>query len=171
MKYWQELIKEKESGFTLIKVILSLALMGILGIGVTATILQVFDESAHAGTNTEVVQEVENAGYWLSHDCLMTQTLLTGNSSGFPLELKWITWGDQVIHINYILADGKLERSMTINAGQPQYTKVAEHIDMDPLKTNCHYDDGVLTFTVTATKDSTSKTRTYQVKIRPESTS
>jgi type II secretory pathway component PulJ len=173
MRYCKVLIREKQSGFILINVILSLALIGILGIGVTATILQVFDESAHAGTNTQVVQQVENVGYWIGHDCLMAQGLATSNSSGsgFPLVLTWITWGDDVIKVIYTLTDGKLQRNMTINAGQPRNSQVAEYIDMDPLKTNCHFDDDVLTFKVTATVDSTSKTRTYQVRIRPESTS
>jgi hypothetical protein len=171
MKHRQKSDRAKERGFLILNILVSLAVISVLGVGIATTTSQMFKESARATMITEAVQQVENAGYWVSHDCLMAQSVTPDEGSGFPLVLKWITWGDLVIQVTYTLSGDKLLRNLSINGEPPQQMRVAEKINADPLKTNCQFDGSILTFKVTATIDLTSITRTYQIKIRTESTS
>ena len=164
------LINTNQRGFTMIEVIMALAVTAIITGGITMTIFQVFDGNTRSSNHMIAVRQVQNAGYWISHDTQMAQSVaLTAGPDGFPLTLTWADWDSGDVHkvVYTLLADNKLQREHYTNLNPDATTFVAEYID--PTGTSCQFAGGKLTFTVTATVGTQSETRTYEVVPRPDS--
>jgi len=157
---------------------IAIAITGIITGGITMTIFQVFSGNARSSNHMTAVRQVQNAGYWISHDTQMAHNVVPDpGDTGFPLTLTWSDWdsGDvhQVIYTLYtLLVDNKLQREHYTNLNLDATTIVAEYIDPD--ETSCVWDDGTgtLTLTVTATVGGwqpASETRVYEVIPRPGS--
>ncbi len=190
------LINKNQRGFTLIEILVALAITGLITGGITGTIFQVINGSARSSNHMTAVRQVQNAGYWLSHDGKMAQIVelaegpLEENPVGtkFPLKLTWTDWDGTEHQVIYTLEVGgepkQLQRQYLTCAagGSPmgdETTIVAQFIDVsiDPdtgkPRTNCDFTGGKLVFTVTAAVggdwQQASETRVYQVKPRPSS--
>ncbi len=156
----------KQQGFTLIELIVALAIAGILIVGIGTTIFQIIIQNGRATRDMQAILNVENAGYWMSHDALMAQTM---TSSGFPLILGWQDWDGNFNEVTYALTNGYLQRSLSINGGASTATLIAQGINADSAMTNYQFVNGVVTFKITSTIGPTSEARTYNIKLRPES--
>jgi prepilin-type N-terminal cleavage/methylation domain-containing protein len=167
------LIHKGQKGFSLIELVIVIAIVGFVTGGLTMTIMQVFNMDAHTRNDMTAVYQVRQAGKLVSQDVLQAQGVSAGGSSGFPLTLTWTDEGGigDLHTVNYTLSGNRLYRSESINGGNQTVTVVAEFIDPDPTKTSCDWDSDseVLTFKVTATVGEQSETRIYQVKPRPGS--
>jgi prepilin-type N-terminal cleavage/methylation domain-containing protein len=156
------LIHKDQRGFTLIELLVVVAITGLITWGITMTIFQVFDINTRSTNRMAAISQLQNANLWVSHDAQMAN-----NVSTVPefLQLTWIDWetGDSHV-VNYTLEDNTLQRSYSVNGGNPTVTTVAEYIDPD--QTSCVWAGGKLTFTVTATVGGESETRVYEVTPR-----
>ena len=167
------LINKNQWGFTLLEVMLALAITGLVSSGVTMTFFQVVNGSARANNYMTAVRQVQNAGYCVSRDAQMAQPQKVVASGALPFTLKWTDWDKNNHEVVYSLADNKLQRSHSINGGLAETGIIAEFINPDPAMTGCDFTDGKLTFTVTATvgagsRYEQSETRVYEVVPRPE---
>jgi prepilin-type N-terminal cleavage/methylation domain-containing protein len=165
------LINKNQLGFTLVEVILAIAISGIITGGITMTIFQVFSGNIRTGNHMTAVRQVQNAGYWVSHDAQMAQpnSIDDNPSGGEFLVLGWTDWANDDHQVVYnLLADNKLQRSHSINDGDTETSIIAEYINPD--QTSCVWDDdsGELTFTVTATVGEQTETRVYEAVPRPD---
>jgi len=175
------LINKKERGFTLIELLVALAITGLITGAITMTIFQVVNVTARTNNHMTAVRQVQNAGYWVSHDGQMAQSIDIGDDplgEGFPLILTWTDWDDTVHQVTYTLENmiggpKQLKRSHSVNGGEPSETIVARYIVPGVPKTNVEFTYGVLTFTVTAAVggdwQEASETRVYEIVPRPGS--
>ena len=176
-----------QSGFTLVELIIAIAITSIITVGLLMTILQLWGGHARASGEMIVVRQVQNAGYWISRDAQMAQyvdpDLELDDSLGFPLTLTWYQYaydpedpdrrGDGY-RVIYTLEDGKLEREYYYTPEdvpfdtEPDYTTfIAEYIS----DISCLLDGEKLTLTVTASIGGwkpQSETRTYETMPRPD---
>jgi hypothetical protein len=114
------------------------------------------------------MRQVQNAGYWITHDALMAQSVST-NTTGFFLTLSWSDWnnttGTQYNNIiNYALNGNTLTRSL--NGGSA--ILIAQYIV--PPTTTCQWDSngGKLTVTIRASLHGKRYAQqTYQISPRP----
>jgi len=168
------LIHNNQKGFTMIEVIIAIAVTAIITGGITMTIFQVFDGNTRTSNHMIAVRQVQNAGYWVSHDGQMAQSVEpTADSDGFPLTLTWADWdsGD-VYQVVYSVVDNELQREHYTNLTPDATTIVAQFIDLancDFTDTNGDSVDDTLILTITATVGTQSETRTYEVAPRPDS--
>lgn len=178
------LINRNQRGFTLIELLVAVAITGIIIGGITMSIFQVFAVNARTSSHMTAVRQVQNAGYWISHDAQMAQQEpVIGDDPATTevtefLTLTWTEWESGDTHeIIYSLEDmptsgelKKLRRSHSVN-GTTEAGIVAEYIE--PAMTNCGFTaGGELILTVTASVGGwqpASETRTYEVVPRPGS--
>ena len=165
------LIRQRQSGLTLVELMIAIALAGIVTAGITMLISNVFATSARTSNHMTAVRQVQSAGYWGSKDALQAQNVTPdGGDSGFPLTLTW-EWEGTKNEVTYtITADNKLQRSLKItpNAEEPttQVSIIAQYID--PAETSFLPRDSAFIFRVTATVGGQSETRVYEVEPRPD---
>ena len=174
-------INRNQLGFTLIELMIAMAISGIICGSVTMTIFQIFDSSGRTSTHMTAVRQVRSAGYWVSHDVLMAQHLVIADESvddpdgsRFPFTLTWSDWTSNEVHeVTYSIVGDELQRSdivTDIDGDTVTNTSImAEFID--PENTSCEYAGGKFTLTVTVTVGAgpaaQTETRTYEVIPRP----
>ena len=168
-------LKKGEKGFTLIELLIVIAITGLVAGAITMTVFQVFNMNTRTTNRMTAVRQVQQAGFWVSPDVQMAQSVNTTESSGFPLTLTWIEWGTNNTHtVTYNLTDmsgglKKLQREHYINSDPAPDSPyiVAEYID--PTGTSFVPAGNAYIFTVIATVGGESETREYEVQPRPES--
>ncbi len=169
------LINRNQLGFTMVELMIAIAISGVITGAITTTIFQVVTGSARTSNHMTAVTQVQSAGYWVSHDAHMAQDVDTDDNLGTPelelVTLTWADWGSNEVHqVVYSLDGDKLQRIHSIN-GTTETGIIAEFIDPTEKdgepQTKCEFTGGKLTFTVTATVGSgsqeQSETRTYEV--------
>jgi prepilin-type N-terminal cleavage/methylation domain-containing protein len=169
-----------QRGFTLIELIIAVAIAGLITAGITAAIMQILTINTRSSNHMIAVRQVQQAGKEVSKDTLQAQSVNATGTHGFPLILTWDEWGtNQTNTVVYNLTDmpgglKQLTRTHTFNSTDQQTALpiVAEYIDPD--QTTCSPlgvlpSGGVLTFSVTATVGTQSETRVYEIEPRPDS--
>jgi prepilin-type N-terminal cleavage/methylation domain-containing protein len=169
------LMYKDQRGFTLTELILAICISAIITAVITLTIFQMMTGSVRTNNHMTAVRQVQSAGYWVSHDAQMAQSI-TLSAGGFPLTLTWEEWEDPKDNheVVYTLEDEKLRREHVTEDTDGNITTevafVAEYLDID--QTSCTWDGDVLTLTVKATVGGgmsvESETRTYEVMPRPD---
>ena len=144
-------ILKSQRGFTLIEVIVALAILSFIGIAVSTATFQILKQSVKNRDYTTASQLTMNAIHWISRDAEMSQTVETGWASGFPLTLNWIDWSNSSYQVVYTIEDGKLKRSYSVNGGEPVQTFLTEAANTISDNTTCQLYNKVLTLQVTAT--------------------
>jgi len=144
-------ILSSRRGFTLIEIMVALAIISFIGIAVSTATFQILHQSVRNRDYTTASQFTMNAIHWISHDAEMSQTVQTGGASGFPLSLSWIDWGSSVYRVVYSIEGGTLKRSYSVNGGGSVQTILAQSVNTISENTSCEYDSKVLTLQVTAT--------------------
>jgi prepilin-type N-terminal cleavage/methylation domain-containing protein len=166
-----KMISYSRKGFTLIEILVAIAIMGIVIVGLSVSIQQVITVNAASVNHEAVIKQVENAVQYISRDAQQAQSVTTPNGP-FPLTLKWTTWGNPTptIHlVTYAINGGVLTRSETIGAGAAKVTRVADSIDTTPGMTTCSWAAGVFNLKITATAGGfkpITETRTVQITAR-----
>ena len=159
-------ISEHQAGFTLIEVLVALAITGFIGVGITMAIYKVMNVNALSTNHVIAVKQVENAAYWINRDARMAQIIQPGGGAGFPLNLSWVEWDNTTRDVSYAITNGQLQRGISTNGAPPTQMMIAQDIDSNPDNTHCQYANGVFSFKVTASLSgfrSASETRMAEV--------
>jgi prepilin-type N-terminal cleavage/methylation domain-containing protein len=174
LKYLRILFHKTQRGFTLLEIVVALAIVGALASVIVMTISQIFTSNMRDSARMTAVQDAQSALHWLSRDAQMAQTVQTGGSAGFPLQLNWVEWEtNDTYSVNYSLVNGEFKRGISINGGTATEAVIASHIDTDESMTNCAFTGRVLTVSLTASvpygSKTASETRKVEVLARPGS--
>lgn len=85
-------LKGGEKGLSLIELLLVIALTGIIGAVATMSISQVFTSAAISNDQNTAINQVRNAGHWISRDVQMAKTVEPDN--GDLTKFLILTWLD-----------------------------------------------------------------------------
>ena len=165
---------KKQQGFTLIEILIALAIAGVLFSGVTMATFQIFSNNTRNNARMTAVQQVQSGVYWVSHDVQMAQNIEPSGVTGFPLQLSWVEWEtNDVYSVLYSLDQGDLVRTYSVNGGPEEELKIAHYINTDSDKTFCSNSGRVLTLSLTASVPAgatmMNETRKVEVLARPGS--
>ena len=167
--------KMGEKGFTLIELVVGLSIAAFVVGAASMTTITMMRLTPQNTDWAVALRQVQNAGYWISHDVQMSQTTVADTDPGTPTFLtltvpEWET--DAVVDKTIVyefedMPDG-LKRLMRNNQTDVEETMIAESISGDNDDTNASYDDtsGTLTFTITATSGTATVTRQYEAMQR-----
>jgi len=179
------IINKDQRGFTLVELMIAIAISALIIGGLTLTIFQLFGGHARSSSEMTVIRQVQNAGYHISHDAQMAQIVNTDDDPETTeiIELVTLTWTKYLVwtpeeviteehQVVYAINDGALKREHYIKAeGAEDFvldatTFVAEYIS----SISCYYAGDKLPVTVTASVvgfKPQSETRIYEAKPRP----
>jgi len=168
-------MKQGDKGFTAIELLVAITITALIGSAAAVATFQVFTGAKRNNDRMTVIRQVQNAGYWISRDTQMAQSVTTDNLA--PPDFLVLSWTEEAsgdeYQVVYTLGNileselKKLHRNQSVNGEASTTTLVAQYIDPDPKKTKCEFTNGLLTLTVTATVGNgsltESETRTYKI--------
>jgi len=168
-------MKLGEKGYTYIELIVAITIAALVAAAASMAIFQVLKNSERNSNHMTAVLQLQNAGYWISRDTQMAQSV-TADELTSPdfLILSW-TDGDsgdecQVVYTLEDMPEAGLKalmRNQSINGGESSTTFIAQYIDSDSEKSKCEFISGTLSLTITAKvgdgPQMESETRTYQL--------
>ena len=179
---WHKLLsmKRNQNGFTMIEMLIAIAIASAIGGGILLSIYQTSSYQAMDKARMTCVKNLENAIHYIVQDAQMAQSIEPdpdANGIPFPLdslEMSWTEWdvtSPEYVHtVTYSVIGGELKRVHTAEdvAGAPTTSDdnvLARYIDI--AKTNCSYTGGVLSVTLTATitgfPEEISETRDMEI--------
>ena len=164
--------RSSQKGLTLIELLVAMTVGAMIAGAVVASMFQLFTVSDRNSDYAAAFTQVQNAGYWVSHDAVQITeepTVINPAPSQFvSLTLDWVDWEGDAHQVVYTLeGSGQLKRSYSINGDPPETIVIAQYIDPSPANTNCNWDGNVLTLEITAQVGDQTVSRTYKVEPRP----
>ena len=175
-------MKYGQAGFMFIEVMVAMSIIALVAAATTMSIFQMASTTDRSNGYMTAVRQVQNAGYWISQDAQMAESVSTDNlTPPNILVLKWTDWGydtDSVYHsVTYSLENvsdgiGELKRTHQDSEGANEQMLVAQDIYYDPSDpdnaTQASYEGRVLTVKLVAMSGGTEEVREYKVYTRPE---
>lgn len=168
---------KSQRGFTLIEVLIAVAIGGAIAAAGSMATRQVITETNRNSNHEIAVRQVQIAGRWVTRDTRMAQIVVTEeDADGLPLTLTWQDFDEdeedgippdeyQVVYsLEEVEGVLKLKREHYTNEVLDSTSYVAKYIDSG--QTSCEFADPVLTFTVTATVGGWlqgNETRIYEI--------
>jgi prepilin-type N-terminal cleavage/methylation domain-containing protein len=144
-------IIKRQAGFTLVELLVAIAITGVIGLGASVSIGQLINQTSQNRDYALATRYVTNAIYWISHDTIMAQKM--EGYSGFPLTddltLKWTTWDAATYSVNYTLENGTLKRTCSDGVNVSTIV-IADYINPAADKTYCSSNNGTLILSITS---------------------
>jgi len=168
------MMKKGEKGFTLIELAVVVGLSAMIALAATTFTFHAFRTTQQTNDHLTRLANVENAGYWISRDASMADSV-TANLT--PPTFLILTWTDRgygtanIYHsVTYLIENisggvGQLKRRHQDSSGTDQQTLIANYID--PTTTSVTYQSPTMTLRVAARCGGTSEVRVYVVYPRP----
>jgi prepilin-type N-terminal cleavage/methylation domain-containing protein len=148
----KNLLKARQRGFSLLEMILALALISIITLGVTIANAQIMVQTSRNTDFTLASHQALNAAHWISRDAQMSHSI--DGAPGFPqtanLTIEWTEWDNSEHMAIYYLDGNTLMRSYSVDGGATETTLVADHINPNPSSTNSTSDNETLTILITS---------------------
>jgi len=174
-------MKRGEKGYTLIELAIAVTIIVLVSGAASIAIIQILKGTETNNTHMNAVRQVQNAGYWLSRDAKMAQSINTDNLTPPDfLVFNWTEWDSENEEIYHSatysfegLVDGigNLKRTHWSSAGANEQTLIAKYIYYSPADpddtSKADYQAPLLTLQLTSIVEDEMEIREYRIKHRP----
>lgn len=161
--------KKHEYGFTLLELVVAMAVGGIIMSAAGATLYQVFNNNTKNTSHMLAVKQVENALHFITRDVQMAQTIETsGLPSGQVLRLSWISWESTNTYVVY--SWDAVQHTLTrTRSDDGVTTTVAYAVEQAPVFSPSPFTESSQTLTVnlTCTVKDVDENRVVEIVPRP----
>jgi prepilin-type N-terminal cleavage/methylation domain-containing protein len=127
----------EQAGYTLIEMVMVIAILGILSMAVNQAIVHTVRISSHGTDSMTAISQLENAFRWVNIDVQQSQIIEPEMGNGFPLSLSWVGWNGAIHAVTYTVQDGELTRNVFSNGAPVTQMAIARYLDPDTAVTNC----------------------------------
>jgi len=148
-------LKGKQRGFTLVEVLVAIAILGAISGALSTAIVAIVKTSDVSKDWAVVLRQVQNAGYWISRDVLMAQDVSPGAGGA----LVRVDYADG--QVDYVLDGGTLMRQPSGS----QEILIAEYIVAAAFEQDSEIDNKY-TLTIKAARGEAEVERSYEVMQR-----
>jgi prepilin-type N-terminal cleavage/methylation domain-containing protein len=156
-------LKKSEKGFTLLELIVAISIAAFVTAAASMTIVTMMRLSPQNNNWAIALRQVQDTGYWISQDVLMSQTIVLGSGSTYlTLTQPQTTSPPKTVVYQWQNMSGgeRLLRNDGTNT-----TMIAEYITSHP-QPDYSSDNRTLTFSITATFGNVPVTRQYEATQR-----
>ncbi len=156
---------EKRAGFTLIELMIAIAVIAMLAGLVASAVNQTLNVNASSGARTDAIKQLDVAIDTMRRDIQMAQEVEALDAKGFPLELSWREWNNTDYRITYSLQGNQLKREVAIDGGEAVGSILAGDISQIQVN-NLPYHSGSLSISISSTVGGLKpaiESRTFQV--------
>jgi prepilin-type N-terminal cleavage/methylation domain-containing protein len=184
-------VTKNQRGFTLIELIIAIAITTLITGGVVSALFQVYNVNTLNSNHMTATRQVQNAGFWISQDSQMAQIVDTADDGGTAeieiLFLSWTGWGYDIgddrgtnyVEIVYYYDAATYEiwrnevKTTTIydsNGGQvgtPTISSSLIRVAQFITSTTTTLSVNKIELTIVAEVGDSSEQRTYEVSPRP----
>ena len=160
-------MKRGDHGFTLIEVLIGLAIAALLAVFLGSFVYQTMLVTNQGNDRLLVTDDLRTAGTWLTQDAQMAD-FATSTAVTNSLVLSWtdVYSGANVgYQSKYFVSGTELKRSYGIRGSTPVTITVARHI-ASPADVSFRLGGGILTATITATAGTAQENREVLVSLR-----
>ena len=175
------MINRLQGGFTLVELLVAIAITGLIAGGLSVSISQIMTISAASTSHMTAIKQVESAISIMRTDVIMSQRIVpdVSGGTGFPLTLTWVGWSDHNENtVIYSLNEEKqlVRRQEVKDLDHPSHPAVssqrviAENIESIVMNDFSAYSGGKITLLITAHLQgfgSASETRAFNIYPRP----
>jgi len=158
-------MKRSEKGFTLIEVVIAVAITGIIMPMMTMTTTALLTNHQQANDSNVVLQQVQNVGYWISRDVQMAKDVIFTDPGGFPLTLDIPVDTDENndYSVKYLFDGNNLKRQVYDSLDNLiSETSIAQYIDVQDT-TFSTPGSNIYNLTVKASKGEAVVERSYEI--------
>ena len=162
-------LKGNQKGFTLIEVLVTVGILGaIMGV-LSMTVISIMIITPRTNDWAIALRQVQNAGYWISRDVLMSQIVTPAQNPGDPfLALEQDHDGDGVADntVDYVFSGDELRREL--NGASPGILIAQYIVGVGTDTTFVDDGDNKYTLNIKAAHGDADVTRVYEVTPRPD---
>jgi prepilin-type N-terminal cleavage/methylation domain-containing protein len=175
-------LKTNEKGFTLIELLVGIAIAAFVVGAASMTIITMMRLTPQTNNWAIALHQVQNAGYWISRDVMMSDNVTPGTGDTFltltqpqPSTVLQPSPPPKTIDYEFEDMSGGLKRLWRNDQTAGQQTMIAEYIYFNPLGdpanstmviTTPPSPDYVLTVRIAATSGNVPVTKTYEAMQR-----
>ena len=164
-------LKGNQKGFTLIEVLVTVGILGaIMGV-LSMTVISIMTITPRTNDWAIALGQVQNAGYWISRDVLMSQIVTPAQNPGDPLvALEWNDGGGTHYEVDYVFISGDSgeELRRQLNGASPGILIAQYIVEVDTSFEEDAVVDDKYNLTVKASCGEAEVERVYQVTPRPD---
>ena len=127
-------MRQRQKGFTLIEIVLATGIAGAIVVVVAMTTTTLMMNSQQPTTQQTLLQQVQNADYWILRDANMAGNMTLSSPNGFPFTLNIPVDQDENHNydVEYSLDSNKLMRKQYDSSGNlTAETVIAQYVDTD----------------------------------------
>ena len=158
-------MKRREKGFTLVEVIIAIAISGMIMAALAMTTVTLLANHRRSTDQNIVLPQVQNAGCWISHDVQMAKDVIFDNPSGFPLtlDIPIDTDKNNDESVVYLFDGNKLKRQVyDLSDTLISETLIARYINVEDSTFGIQ-DSNIYKLTIKASKDKTVVEKSYEI--------
>jgi prepilin-type N-terminal cleavage/methylation domain-containing protein len=162
-------LKTTEKGFTLIELLVALSIAAFVTAAASMTIITMMRLSPQTNNWAIALRQVQDAGYWISRDVLMSDNVTPGTGDTF-LTLtvpEWDSGLGKVVNKEIVYQFETLsgQRWLTRTHSTGGKTAIAQYISI-PTPPDYDPNNRTLTFTITATSGNVPVIKQYKATQR-----
>ena len=161
-------MKQRQRGFTLIEMVVGLAIVGAVVMTIGMTITTLLLNYQQPGTQQTLLHQIQNASYQMTRDINMSNNVTLSDPNGFPFIVNIPVDQDQNndYHVDYLLDEDKLKRQQFDSSDNLTVENViARYVDTDNTTFGSVTED-LYKFTIRVYTGEETVTVSYEMKQR-----